>query len=573
MYTRWNSGNKLKPKERKQQKQTSRLYLRNRDHRDVIYNDAYINALWANTEDVDDELVWAKFPNKALMFYDYPTFGWIDVDRQFQYAMTVGGGQRSGRMFRLNNGIVWIFDTYSGVGSAYAIATDNGVVWKNITSKFTSIPNYQYAIPFGEDSIAWTWGDDYWHGGGTKGHISWVRVTRKEDTDDYDFEVEQKSYTFDCDESWLNWSAVGICIGTINDKLIVAKEVTDRYSLNSQQWFFSISRTGHVEMLSDPVPQMTWMRYFNGRMSISQQGWGDGARLFMVTASTMSHDSYAHWATQVVAWASMDGGATWTKTVLFGGENLPDYDYQYGGVQHRVEIFNRDGEIFILFGQACNKDGTGWHEVHLYSTLTGTSWDEIPLPTWLDMPVIHEYSGRGLAPSSSETIKVAIRPNNTSGQNYNMFDLLPLNNNGHANQLMDFAHGNVMWQDGENKPLKDTDFFMVIGSGNLHLYFDNRYMAESSKAFAWYTTTVDEQMDGADYIQNGDYCVAYNPVPFDPSPYAFWDYYIWVTATQEYVKVARITLPYYSEYYLVVVEYLPQVGANNVLYKVPRYNV
>lgn len=504
----------MKPKERKNQTQKSRLYCRGNDHRDILYYDEtnqkmlyHYGLYWNNDADnqqVDEEhLAWVKFPNKALMFYDYPTFGWIDVDRQFQYATQLGGGQRSGRLFKLNNGIVLLFDVYGGMGTAYCIASDNGVIWKQITSKFSSIPQYQNSFPLGEDSIAWTWGYDYWRTGKEQGGIAWIRVTKD---DDGEYQVEQKSYEFDCDTSWLNWYYTGNFVGTINDKWIVEKEVTDR-SLNSQQWFFSITRTGHVEMLSDPVPQATWMQYFGSKMSVAQQGIGDGARLFMVTASIMSHDQWSHWASSIVAWMSMDGGATWTKQTLFSGENLSDYDPQHGGNMNRIEMFNRDGEIFILFGQASNKDGTGWHEVHLFSTLTGTSWDEIPLPTWLEMPTIHEYSGRGLSPFANETIKIAIRPNDTSGQDYNMFDLLnPQNYVSNYQLTMDFAHGNILWQDGELKPLEDADFYMVIGSGNLHLYFDNRYMAESSKAFAWYTTSVDSQAFGADYVLPYDYC-------------------------------------------------------------------
>lgn len=561
----------MKPRERKPQTQSSRLYLRNKDHREVIFNDMYHNAMWANVGDIHDELVWVKYPKKALMFWNYPTFGWMDVDRQFQYAVKIGGGQRGGRLVRQHNGIILLFDSYGGLGTAYILASDDGITWQNITSKFSFYPDMQNTAPLGEDSTAYTFGDDYWHGGGDKAHINWTRVYKD---DDGEFQVEQESHVLDCDTSWLDWYRIGQYVGTVNDKFIVVKEVLDYNAHSNQQWFFSIDRSGHVEMLSDPVPQPTWMRYFNDKMTVTQQGIGAGARLFMVTASCMSYDQWSTWTSQITAWTSMDGGRTWNKEVLFGGNTLPDYDNQHGGVQHRIEIFNRDGEIFILFGQACNKEGSGWHEVHLYSTLTGTSWSEIPLPKWVDMPVIHEPSGRGLQPASQETIRVAIRPNETSGQDYNMFDLLESQNNvsNFAHKLMDFQHGNIMWQDGELKELKDTDFYMVIGF-NPMLYFDNRYMAESSKAFAWYTTDVDTQMDGADYIQNGDYCVAYNPVPFDPSPYPFWDYYIYVEATQEYVKVARITLPYYSEYYLVVVEYLPQVGANNVLYKVPRYNV
>ena len=558
----------MKPRERKEQAQSSRLYLRNKDHREVIFNDMYHNAMWANVGNIHDELVWVKYPKKALMHRVKPFTGWIDVDRQFCYGMNLDGQQRSGSFYRLRNNTVIYYGAYSGLGDDNCYAIEDGIIWHDISSKITSfIPYGQPTFYIGEDTMAYLWGDDYWHGGGDKKHINWTRIYKD---DEGEFQVEQKSYTLDCDTSWINWYTPLYFVGTINDTAIVIKENVDR-NLNCQQWFFSIDKTGHVEMISDPVPQITWMAYVSsgGDKFVSTQ---KAKRLFFATSSTFSHDQYQHWSSQVVAWMSMDGGRTWTKEVLYGGDTLPDYNPQAGNNQNRIEMFQRDGEVFLLFGQASNKDGTGWHEVHLFSTLTGTSWSEIPLPKWVDLPVLNEYSGQGVSPASKDTLRIAIRPNETSGQDYNMFDLLEFAGVG-GTFFMDYDHGNLMFKDGKLVDLLDEEFYMVIGSGSLHLYFDNRYMAESSKAFAWFTREYNSQLDGADYIQNGDYCVAYNPVPFDPSPYAFWDYYIYVEATQEYVKVARITLPYYSEYYLVVVEYLPQVGANNVLYKVPRYNV
>lgn len=493
----------MKPKERKPQKQTSRMYLRKHDHRDVIFDDKYHNAMWCKTEHIDDELVWTKFPNKALMFANKPVWGWMDVDRQFQYALGAGTGSRSCRLFKLNNGIAFMVDVYTNLASAYIYATDNGVVWKDIKSKFTSVPSFQESVPFGEDSICHFWGDDYWHTGQTKKHIQWTRVTRSEDEDEYDFDVEQKSYTLDCDESWIDWYTPLKYCGTINDTVIVMKEVADNSS-NCQQWWFSVNRTGHVEMLSVPVPQVTWMGYTNGVFVQTQQGKGDGARLFFATASAWSHDRYNTWTTQVVAWSSMDGGETWSKEVLYSGNTLPDYDPNQGGIQHRLEMFQRDGEVFLLFGQACNKDGVGYQETHLYSTYTGSQWDEIALPKWIDIPVIHVPSGQCVNPSNKDTLKIAIRPNETSGQDYNMFALLTRLPS--ASFSMDYDHGNMMWQDGELKDLLDTDFYMVIG-WNPMIYFDNRYMAESSKAFAWFTKDYDLQMDGADYVQSGDYCM------------------------------------------------------------------
>ena len=530
----------------------------------------YHNAMWANVGDIHDKLVWVKYPKKALMHRVKPFTGWMDVDRQFCYGTNLDGNQRSGNFYRLLNNTVVYYGVYSGLSDDNCYAIEDGIIWHDISSKITMYPVGQQMLYIGEDTMAYLWADDYWHGGGDRRHIAWTRIYKD---DDDEFQVEHGNYTLDCDTSWINWGTSLEYCGTIGDTCIVMKEV--RSNNSAQQWFFSIDKRGHVEMLSDPVPQPTYMNYLWGsgdQLVRTQQGVGENARLFMATASVITYDSWSHWATNITVWMSMNGGRSWTKEVLWGGDTLPDTDIQRGGLQHKIEMFQRDGEVFLLFGQACNKDGTGWHEVHLYSTLTGTSWNEIPLPKWVDLPVIHEPSGQGVSPASKDTLRIAIRPNETSGQDYNMFDLLDksLINSTHS---MDYQHGNLMFKDGKLVDLLDEEFYMVIGNSNLHLYFDNRYMAESSKAFAWYTAEYNSQLDGADYIQNGDYCVPYNPVPFDPSPYPFWDYYIYVQATQEYVKVARITLPYYSEYYLVVVEYLPQVGANNVLYKVPRYNV
>ena len=79
------------------------MFLHNRDHRDAIYNDMYHNAMWANTENIDDKLVWVKYPKNALLMtyngsnLSSATFCWVDCDRQFQYGRPWGGGSGRGR--------------------------------------------------------------------------------------------------------------------------------------------------------------------------------------------------------------------------------------------------------------------------------------------------------------------------------------------------------------------------------------------------------------------------------------------------------------------------------------------
>lgn len=500
----------MKPRERKPQAQKTRLYARKNDHRDILYYDTqkqkyvyHTGLYWTEENDAKvkkEHVAWIKYPKKALMHRVKPFTGWIDVDRQFCYGLNIDGNQRSGNFYRLRNNTVIYYGAYSGLGDDNCYAIEDGIIWHDISAKITMYPVNQQMLYIGEDTMAYLWGDDYWHGGGDRRHISWTRIYKD---DDGEFQVEQKSYTLDCDTSWINWYTPLYFVGTINETAIVIKENIDR-SLNCQQWFFSIDKSGHVEMLSDPVPQITWMSYIGsgGDKLVSTQ---QGNRLFFATSSTFSHDQYQHWSSQVVAWMSMDGGRSWTKEVLYGGDTLADYDPQRGNNQNRIEMFQRDGEIFLLFGQAANKNGTGWHEVHLYSTLTGTSWSEIPLPKWVDLPVLNEFSGQGVNPASKDTLRIAIRPNETSGQDYNMFDLLEFAGVG-GTFFMDYDHGNLMFKDGELVDLLDEEFYMVIGSGSLHLYFDNRYMAESSKAFAWFTREYNSQLDGFDYVIPYDYC-------------------------------------------------------------------
>ena len=502
----------MKPRQRQPQAQKSRLYSRGNDHRDILfYNETtqkmvYHNALYWN-DDTDnakpdkEHIAWIKYPKKALMHRVKPFTGWIDVDRQFCYGDNYDGNQRSGSFYKLRNGLVIYCGAYSGLSDMGCYAIEDGIVWNELArSKFSFFPIAQQMFYIGDDIMAYLVGGSYWQTGDDHRYIYWTRIYKDEDGE---FQVEQGNATLDCDASWINWGTPLLTCGTIGNTFIVMKEVMDYYANSCQQWFFSIDTSGHVEMLSDPVPQPTYMSYMSG--GGDGEVWAQqGNRLFFATMSVISYDGYVNRTSQITVWMSMNGGRSWTKEVLFGGKNLADYDDQHGGLQHRLEMFNRDGEIFLLFGQACDKDGSGWHSVHLYSTLTGTSWSEIPLPKWVDLPIINEPSGQGVYPYGKDTIRVAIRPQETSNQDYNMFDLIEKPGLWRT-YSMDIDHGNIMFQDGEMKDMLDTDFYMVIGTGSLHLYFDNRYMAESTKAFAWYTQAYDSQYDGDDHVIPYDY--------------------------------------------------------------------
>lgn len=84
--------------------------------------------------------------------------------------------------------------------------------------------------------------------------------------------------------------------------------------------------------------------------------------------------------------------------------------------------------------------------------------------------------------------------------------MIPQNQRGN---VMNNGAGNVMYKEGKFN--ENEDFFLNFGFGNgYHAYFDNRYLAENSKAFAWYDIPYNSQMtteQQADFIQPNDYCV------------------------------------------------------------------
>lgn len=555
----------MKPRERKPQAQSSRMFLHNRDHRDAIYNDIYHNAMWANTENIDDELVWVKYPNNGLLVSsDYRRIGWIDIDRQFSYGVGASHGSNwMSQMIQLDDiTVVW---QYLSASTNYILVTEDGVVWQHIPWRGGTVVKGDTfnAYKFGYDNtIVTVYPDDYWHGGGDRKHVETWHFVKDDDTEKWSIEYNQAIIT----EPTINWGTELRYLGCVEDGCIIGKDVVSGSGSGLRWQFFTyeLHADGTTILLSDPVPSLDMHPHFGsaGKIRVCQQG----SRLFYSTILCYRFDNQQHY-NQCMACMSMDGGATWNETILFGYRYYADY-----GTNDRLDMCVRDDRVMVIFGQYTNKEGSGAGSLHIYDTLTGTAWDEVPLPTWVDVPLLTEPSGQGVTPASQETLRIAVRPQETSDYDTTFFNMIPANQRGN---VMNNGAGNVLYQKGkfdENK-----EFYLNFGFGNgYHAFFDNRYLAENARSFAWIDTGYNSQMpeyEQADYVMNGDYCVPYESQTFDPYQYPFWDYYKWVSADSEYVKVPRVTLSSYANWHVIVVEYLPTVGANSVLYKVPRYNV
>ena len=545
--------------------------MHNRDHREVIYNDMYHNAMWANVGDINDKLVWVKYPKNGLMITDSGDannaglHGWIDVDRQFIYGRGYAGGMRGrGVIFGLECGITVAYSQYGGANSDFSI-TDDGIVWQDITVRGAN-PWQETPYHFSENGLCWIHiGDRYYD----RDYIyiktfivGVIQFSKNESTGKFEVTTRQFSYIQDASPN-----VQFVCNtkqGCIIHTTLGGTFLQDGTAGASNPTYWHIDNAGvmtqkHTALWTNaPIFSNLYVGYGTQPLAYAKVG----NRCFVIASvqnqiNRYSGDRYY----RIYALYSFDQGETWT------GEKVFEYYASSGVLENvtmRINMYVRDGEVFAFWASSHDLGG----KTHLLSTYTGTQWDEIALPTWLDVPVINE-GGAGVSTTPSlETLRIAVDPLNTNNYNITLMDLL-----GDPRFDTNLRCGSVMYRDGKMVKVTDDVMWFYFQTGSWRVFFDNRYLAENSRAFAYQYAYWINTRDIPDYIQNGDYCVPYDPVPFDPYQYPFWDYYIWVSETQEYIKVARITLPYYSEYYLVVVEYLPTTGANNVLYKVPRYNV
>lgn len=108
----------MKPRERKSQKQTSKIMLRKQLHRDVVFDKKFHNAMFVYKETKRDEkgkiieegifnYVWMKYAKNALL---QPSrilrcpIGWWDVDRQIHYGLNAGeGSSQTGQEIYFHN--------------------------------------------------------------------------------------------------------------------------------------------------------------------------------------------------------------------------------------------------------------------------------------------------------------------------------------------------------------------------------------------------------------------------------------------------------------------------------------
>lgn len=472
----------MKPRQRVQQKQSSRLYLRTKDHRDVIYQDMYHNAIWGNTENIDDELSWVKYPNHALMT---KYFGWMDVDRQFEYCINNGGGGgHSVRIRKLECGLI-VRERFYSTNNWDAYVSEDGIVWQEITDS-----GYQnYTNHFGEDgfcrvetiisgSTALRW----------EAHI--VRFVK--DEEDGLWHAQYRNYTYGQGEN----PPIIFPVCHDSDGIIACQQV--RYNTNPvvyDETYIKINWNGIVESRTQS---------FNISLSFPMGGYAgspetiryckNGDKLACAFYAFNSADGYNY----PIVRTSSDDGYTWT-TSQFGKAIYYNYTYVY-----KLALFCRQGNFYFMIGCGYPDRDGAWkaNETVMFASYGGTDWTQQQISAYADVDVLQE-GGQGIVdnPSIGQSIRIAADPQNTSGYDYMLMDLLG------DQTLLDYGDFNLMVSKGEIVEPSEEDFWATFTNGTIYAYFDNRSLQSSENNFAWQQTSYNASKDGAEYLQTGDYCV------------------------------------------------------------------
>lgn len=459
----------MKPRQRLEQKQSSRLYLRKRDHRDVIMNDIYHNAIWMKKEqdgEEIDKLVWCKYPKNALMnLGNGDALGWIDTDRQFSYAIGYSGGQRTERIFRLKE-ICVTFSWYSSTDSGYY--TEDGIVWK----RFKTNPNFPMnnsVYNFGENMLCYI--------SGTTMQIALFE--KDEETEEWTL----TNYTTTIP------SGAQYCCRT-NNGCIIRTQVQSGSTFNIQMYevrlgmvherYHFLSVPWRIESASDYAADCTRGDYCGFVLMSSMRRY---------IKPLYDDDTISN---KILAFTSMDDGETWQVQELYSQDTSYYSSWWYNSSNARWSACIRDGYMYAIY-----TDMQG--NVHLWRTLTQT-WNEVELPRWVDLPLLQE-GGKCISKQTKETIRVAIRPSETENADVLMRTLIPRFNGLNGNSY------NIKFKDGKLLNWQTEDEFICLSGGSYKCVFDNMRFISNSKAFAFVSSAYSDATDGADRLQEYDYCV------------------------------------------------------------------
>lgn len=542
----------MKSRKRERQKQSARLYLRNSDHRDAIYNDIYHNAMVWVDEEGKTHYPWIKYPKKAIFFLftgqvsigaDRWTAGIIDVERQFCHAISMSGS--SDRGVRVVGNFLLSYTVSTSSRQFYLTKDGSMFKQKNMSTLYYTGYYYPLGIPYGDDNSKFcvmtrpnTSPSDYFE-------MTVYEISKF----DYE-EVELTETKYTSVYTFRDWYYMKPTANGVMLFMIRPRSTSQTVPWNQ---IIEFTETG-TNIINDNVDFEPLMGYPS--VQANPVWYGNKIAFPMWVKS----DGVAYWSCRY----SLDNGLSW---------NRHEFMFYRTGYSSNGSYACRRGDTFYFFcvEKHDNLDQTVYRQLHIIKTTDFSYFQEIDLPDYCDVNVM--WAGR-CTESYPDTDKFRILLNSSADSG----GLPSANIESMLTTGMNDGSGGIEIIDGEIQFIPEDEFLILVyrygENEELVVYMDNMEFEETTNNFAFITPYDLYNTDGADPCIQEDYCVPYpSPTPFDPSQYAFWDYYKWNSEEGFYERVMRVDLKNYPNWHVIVIEYLPETGANNVIYKVPRYNV
>lgn len=483
----------MKPKTRYPQKQTSRLWLRNKDHRDIVLNETYVNKMWMK-KDGKDELVWQRYPREYMLLKmrqasGYPAlhyFTALDIDREFAHSVSWSNNYNSSELWQLDS--MFVAHSEYMTTQPFMVSID-GLNWATMNP---AVENMSRMRKFGNDnSLCGCW----WSTTGTN-QVEFVLLHFEID-DDNNIAYYKSSFSAIFNEQVQNMKY--IC-DTADGMLVMCNH---RNAPIPSVGIYEVTQYGAV--LCDMIP--TNIHY----MIVDNTSVGCRKGSFYAYAYHYTERVGNQYIDNVAVLFSSDK-VNWEGTTLFRRSSAGGYSTP------RYALCERNG-YFYLYVVSDNV-------THAYKTATGT-WVDLNLLDYVDVNCIVDGS---FVSGAYDKIRVVLNPNgdipSDDVPSVNMWDLMLLGDVSHTENPLEGNFNNILMQDGHfcDYDKEYVGFMGWIGGAVVTVVFDNMIFTTSDKNFALIGGTYYEP-NGAEPLMEGDYCYrGTTPVPPFWNPYTH--YYI-----------------------------------------------
>lgn len=463
---------KPRKKVRNNQYQSARLYLRRKDHRDVIYQDSYVNSICLEQDDKFDAY-WTKYKPKVLLGNTYvgsPALGYmtsVDAKNRIVHRSSSYGTAYM-KFIPLKDYIVCFPNENSSGGQTEMInVSKNGHVWYTI--KYPS--KVKGWVRYGDtNSLAWA---------SYSGSTMYVYAVDIEEDEEGNYTVSEPR-TLATQTISNIWSCY--TLSRTNEGVLVA--CGSYFDAN----LYEITDSGITAVYNytnNDFPRMRYACYGNGRAVLPVVIYDGSVRY--------------HYYNQLRVCVVSHGVA---NEVLVDMEDRYSYVYNYTV----ADVIHKNGKWWLYWMLYWSDYSTGsrrdlW-ELRLYTSSDAQTWEKVELPDYVDVPICETsfmYDRDG-ADNPYTTLRVGLTTSKSipSGDGITVRSVY-LHSMGGNTSLLGLNFGTSLI-DGKSS---DVEQGIVIDCNGWYAYFENMDLSDHENNFGWCAYY---QREYAEPLQEGDYC-------------------------------------------------------------------